>query len=261
MKKRVLSILVLLAIFVPLLIIGGIPFAIAVGIVGVLAYREINNLYNYPLIVKILGLISLITLVYSNFDSNMIPFGLDYGILGIIMIMLFIPVIFYQPKGTYCSADAFKLFGFIMLVGMGLNYFILYDNFSLKYFIFMLLIPIFTDTFAYIAGTMIGKHKVTPISPKKSWEGCFVGSAMSTFMMTMYYTTIINNQSNILIVIGIILLLTIVGQLGDLFFSAIKREHEIKDFSNIIPGHGGVLDRLDSLIFVAIAFMIFIEYL
>ena len=84
---------------------------------------------------------------------------------------------------------------------------------------------------------------------------------MGTFIMTMYYVTVIGNQSNIFIVIGIILLMTIVGQIGDLFFSAIKRHYDIKDFSNLIPGHGGILDRLDSLSFVAIVFIIFMSYL
>ena len=84
---------------------------------------------------------------------------------------------------------------------------------------------------------------------------------MGTFMMSMYYTTFISSNVNIIMLILIIFLMTVVGQVGDLFFSAIKREHEIKDFSNLIPGHGGVMDRLDSLIFVSLVFMIFIDKL
>ena len=79
--------------------------------------------------------------------------------------------------------------------------------------------------------------------------------------MTVYYTTFINVQTNLIMIIGIILMLSIIGQLGDLFFSAIKRQHDIKDFSRLIPGHGGIMDRLDSLIFVALIFMIIIDYL
>ena len=79
----------------------------------------------------------------------------------------------------------------------------------------MLLIPIFTDTFAYLGGSYIGKHKVTSISPHKTWEGCIVGSLMGTFLMTMYYTTFIGKTENLLIIISITLLLTIMGQLGD----------------------------------------------
>ena len=125
----------------------------------------------------------------------------------------------------------------------------------------MVLTPIITDTFAYVGGSLIGKHKVTKLSPNKSWEGYIVGSLMGTFMMSMYYFTFINMQASRIPVILIIFLMTVVGQVGDLFFSAIKRKHNIKDFSNLIPGHGGVLDRLDSLIFVAVVFMIFMERL
>lgn len=261
MKKRVISAAVLLAIIIPLIIIGKIPFALAVGIISMLAYKEIMDLYKYPLIVKILGFISLISIVYSNFDSKMIAFGLDYRIISVCLLLLFIPVIFYQVKNKYTVDDAFKLFGFIFLVGIGLNYFIIIRDMDLKYFILMLLTPILTDTFAYIGGSLIGKHKVTKLSPHKSWEGYIIGSLMGTFMMTMYYVTFIGSQSNIFIVIGIVLIMTIVGQIGDLFFSAIKRHYEIKDFSKLIPGHGGILDRLDSLTFVAIVFVIFMSYL
>ena len=134
-------------------------------------------------------------------------------------------------------------------------------NYNIKYFILLILITTLTDTFALFGGRLIGKHTFTKISPNKTIEGCIIGSIVSTFVCTVYYINIINNTKNILVVIGLILLLSIIGQMGDLFFSAIKREYKIKDFSNLIPGHGGILDRLDSIIFVFYAFTVIILYL
>ena len=130
---------------------------------------------------------------------------------------------------------------------------------SLPYFILLILITTLTDTFAYIGGRLVGKHKFTKISPNKTIEGCIIGSLVSTFVCTMYYVNIINSGLNIMMVILVILLLTILGQIGDLFFSAIKREYNKKDFSQLIPGHGGILDRLDSLIFVVISYVVLIS--
>lgn len=261
MKVRTISAVILIAIIAPLIYIGNIPFALFIGLVAAMATKEINDLHKYPIVVKLLSFLGLISIVYSNFDAKAIIFGLEYKYLSILILALTIPIIFYQVKGKYTIDDAFKLIGFILLIGLGLNYFILIRSFDLKYFMFMILIPIITDTFAYIGGSMIGKHKATKISPKKSWEGYIIGSLMGTFIMTIYYITLINNQSNLFIVIIIIFLLTVIGQIGDLFFSAIKRQYEIKDFANLIPGHGGILDRIDSLVFVAITFVMLIKYL
>ncbi len=261
MKVRTVSAVLLLAIVIPVVVIGGIPFALLVGVIGMLATKEMTDLYKYPNIVKIIAFLGLTSIIFSNFDASTIMFGLNYEVLSILLIGLLIPIIFFQLKGKYTTEDAFKLIGFTLLISLGLNYFILIREYSLEYFLFMAFIPIITDTFAYLGGVMIGKHKVTKLSPKKSWEGYIIGSFMGTFMMTMYYTTLINVQTNLFIIIGSIFLMTIIGQLGDLFFSAIKREHNIKDFAKLIPGHGGVMDRLDSLIFVALIFVVFMKYL
>ena len=84
---------------------------------------------------------------------------------------------------------------------------------------------------------------------------------VSTFVCTMYYINVISNVSNVFSIVCIIIFLSIIGQCGDLFFSAIKREYNKKDFSNLIPGHGGILDRLDSIIFVLFAFILVMSYI
>ena len=116
-------------------------------------------------------------------------------------------------------------------------------------------VTVLTDTFAYLTGMAIGKHKFTKISPNKTIEGCIGGLLMGSVLTTIFYTTFIGGKS-VLIVFPLMLLLSLACEVGDLFFSLIKRENNIKDFSNLIPGHGGVLDRIDSLTFVIWTFMI-----
>lgn len=118
-----------------------------------------------------------------------------------------------------------------------------------------------TDIFAYLVGRTIGKHKFSKISPNKSIEGC-IGGIIGAVVLILVYTYMCNtwfalNISYIYVTIfGIIL--SIVGQIGDFAASSIKRYVEIKDFSNLIPGHGGMLDRIDSVIFIApFAYMLF----
>lgn len=111
-----------------------------------------------------------------------------------------------------------------------------------------------TDISAYIVGRTIGKHKFSKISPNKSIEGCF-GGVIGAVILTLIYTFICNNylgmNFNYIQLTAIGMVLSLIGQLGDFAASSIKRYAGIKDFSNLIPGHGGMLDRIDSILFVA----------
>ena len=128
--------------------------------------------------------------------------------------------------------------------------------------VFLFLITIITDSYAYFAGRLIGKNKLLEdISPNKTWEGAIVGSLIASFVCTVYYLTIINSNISIFRLVIIIMFLSLLGQFGDLFFSSIKRKYNVKDFSNIMPGHGGILDRLDSIIFVMLTFTFFLSVL
>ncbi len=111
-----------------------------------------------------------------------------------------------------------------------------------------------TDTFAYEIGSRFGKHKLSPIvSPKKSIEGSIagiIGSIVACVVISIITNTYFNTNFNIIVIAVMGLVLSIVGQIGDLAASSIKRYCEQKDFSNLLPGHGGVLDRFDSVMFI-----------
>ena len=105
-----------------------------------------------------------------------------------------------------------------------------------------------SDTGAYFVGRAIGKHKMNPrISPKKSWEG-FVGGIVFGFILSLAVSFSYVSNLNPVLNTLLYLLCPITAELGDLCFSAIKRHFAVKDFSNLLPGHGGVLDRVDSLL-------------
>ena len=112
-----------------------------------------------------------------------------------------------------------------------------------------------TDTFAYLVGMAIGKHKFSQISPKKSIEGCVGGIIGATLFFVLYAYFLNTNVTGIelsYVFIGILgVFVSVIAQIGDFAASSIKRYCEIKDYSEIMPGHGGILDRFDSILLIA----------
>ena len=153
--------------------------------------------------------------------------------------------------------------------GTTVPYFNLYDNCLSFFFVFyMALGACLNDAFAYFVGVFFGKHKMNPrISPKKTWEGFFGGVILTSIALSGYAFIFAACGQPLLKglldlehwyhIIILSTLIPLVSTLGDLVFSSIKRHYEIKDFSNLIPGHGGILDRLDSLLFAAITMAIY----
>ena len=262
MKVRIISAIVALAIVIPLIYLGGYPFAIGCSILSILGYIEILKLkkshQEIPNVVKALGLITLLYIVLGNYGDISFYYYMSYNRFLLPMILLLVPTVFYK-KDKYKVEDAFYLIGTIYLIGLFFNLLITIRNANVYVLLYLISVTIFTDTFAYAIGCLIGKHKMSKISPNKSWEGAIAGVIGGVSIALIVYHNLVATLDFKIILITIIL--SIIGQIGDLIFSKIKRENDIKDFSNIMPGHGGILDRIDSLSFIVFTYVIIIMFL
>ena len=160
-------------------------------------------------------------------------------------------------RATVTADSAAKALVFTLHATMGfgaLSAIRVFPVFGLEYVLLALVIPWMNDTGAYFVGTFLGKHKMAPvISPKKSWEGFFGGWIISVGL-TAVYALICHALSQPVSVVLFAILAAVLAPLsvaGDLLASVVKRHCGIKDYGNIMPGHGGVMDRFDSVIIIA----------
>lgn len=265
MLKRILSAIVMLLIFIPILIAGGRAFFIAVGVIALLAFKEFLDLHKshskIPPAVTLMSILVLLFLVFYEYDAHVLSYGISHLVFALMLILFLLPTLFSYKNSEYKTQDAFYLMGVILLLGTAFNALIVLRNIDLNHIFYLFLVTIMTDTFAFFVGSMIGRHPLAPtISPKKTVEGAIGGLLMGTIISTIFYYYFIET-SPIWLLLLISFILSFVSMLGDLVFSKIKRENEIKDFSNLIPGHGGILDRFDSIIFVILAYILLIQFL
>ena len=161
----------------------------------------------------------------------------------------YLPGLFFLILSFYCAYD-------IRLIMIGENY---------DYFIVILLICISTDLGGYIFGKILKGPKLTSISPKKTISGVIGGYLLSIIILSMYFHSVFNSLNNVEMTFEIfifIFLISTISQLGDIIVSYFKRLSKIKDTGKIIPGHGGLLDRIDGMIFAfPISYLIFKIYI
>lgn len=264
MKIRILSAIVLMAIFIPIFLIGGEVFALFMSMLAVFGLYELISIREskktFPFMMKIFAYLAVLFFTLFNFNSTYFVYNVDYKVMSIIIFAFLLPIVFINDNKKYNINDALLLISSILFIGMCFNLLIIVRNFDLMYIIYLVLIATITDTFALFTGQLIGVHKLAKdISPNKTIEGLIGGVLFGVIVATTFYHQVINPQFSLVLLVLITLVLSIVGQIGDLVFSSIKRYYGKKDFSNLIPEHGGILDRLDSLIFVVLAFVLFLN--
>lgn len=171
MKVRVISAAVLLAIFVPLLLIGGLPYSILMLFIALLGLHELLKIRKtrkeFPFFVELCAYILVAFITLNNYDSKDLYFLMDYRLMSIMIFIFLAPMVFINNNKKYNLNDALFLTASTLFVGLSFNLLILLRNFSLEYVIYLFIISIITDTFAYITGKYIGKNPLAPlISPK-----------------------------------------------------------------------------------------------
>ena len=240
---RITSGVIGLILLIAIVFIGGIPLNI--GVIGL----SLLGLYEFFRAIKKLGFNPITSIAYLS--TIFIFIRLFYSSITMDFILTFLVIILFSFTVLQNDKNLID----ISLTILGIIYipfllsFLVYLE-GTKYIWIIFTIAFGTDTFAYLIGSKLGKHKLSPlISPKKSVEGA-IGGVLGSVIVTLIYSYIFSIgpwwSVLILAVLG-----SLVSQLGDLSASKIKRFAEIKDFGKIMPGHGGMLDRFDSIIFAS----------
>lgn len=253
MKQRLITGAIAIALFLPFVIYGETPFTILVFVLGTIGFQELLKMKGRTLW-SVSGLISLLALyafMMPNEWAQQVHDWIGYTkveIAFIAVILLLIHTVVVKNSFTFDDA-AFAILG-ALYVGMGFLYLIETRQANLDYLIYALLVVWFTDSGAYFTGRKLGKRKLWPeISPNKTVEG-FVGGIIYAIAAALVFDYFVDLNHPIYIIIIVTIIASIFGQMGDLVESALKRHFNVKDSGTMLPGHGGVLDRFDSILFV-----------
>lgn len=252
MKQRTLTAVIAALLFIPIVFVGSLPFQLLVyvmatiGLIELLRMRKIPST-SFPGVVSILLLWTLLAPLSSlNFFEYIDVTKSEATLLAVLLLLTYTVLV----KNKY----TFDEVGFMILsaiyVGMGFFYLIETREAGLHYVFYALFVIWATDTGAYLFGRAFGKRKLWPeISPKKTVEGS-VGGILLACVVAVIFQSIEPVHSSMFVVILVTILVSVFGQIGDLVESAYKRHYSVKDSGKILPGHGGVLDRFDSLIYI-----------
>lgn len=266
-RTRLLSGILLVAVALVVLLRGGSLLAAVLFLVSMIAYMELTDAckvrgeeFEPGALVKV-GLV--MTLVYYAALGLALARDIQLALCTMVLVIaaaflafLFVYV-FAFPKyhanqvmsAMFCFIYGPVMLSFLYLLREGVT-----EGVYLVWFAF--LASWGSDTCAYCVGVLIGKHKMAPkLSPKKSIEGAVGGVAGAALLFVLYTHFVINSFSEMKMSLPFAAALGAVGALvsmvGDLAASAVKRDHEIKDYGKLIPGHGGIMDRFDSVIVAA----------
>lgn len=257
---RLASGIVLVILAILTMSLGGIPLALTLAVISLIAYRELTKALlcsthekklNALEIAGLVGIVAYYAAVYFSDSAVM----LLMGIVAVFMAEIFLYVITF-PKYNAVQVMA-AVFAFLYAPVMLSFVYLTRVSSQGVYMVWLILISSWgCDTCAYAVGKLIGRKKIFPVlSPKKSLEGCIGGVAGAALLGGLYGYFFVEaafpDQTVMWIIAFICGVGAIMSMAGDLAASAIKRNHGIKDYGRLIPGHGGIMDRFDSMVVTA----------
>ena len=251
MKTRIITAVIALAIFIPLIVYGSWPLTIAAVALGIVAMSEVLVMkkmfvISFEAIVSYLGVALLI--LPDNWLDFLPSVATRWFGFYILVALLLLHTVLRKQRFTFDDAGVLTLA--MLYIGMGFHYFVVARSINFPTLLYGMLIVWLTDSGAYLIGRQLGKNKLAPrTSPNKTWEGSVGGTLAATIILAFYLYFCPVGDGFITMVI-LTLILSIVGQLGDLVESSLKRYYGVKDSGKILPGHGGILDRFDSMLLV-----------
>lgn len=263
-KTRLISGIVLVAAALILIITGKEVLLAASCIISLIGMYELYRVYKMERTAAAgTGYLAAV-LFYLDLYVHWIPDRMAY-VVGLLIILLAVYVLAY-PKyhASQITAAFFGVFYVAVMLSCIYQVRMMEKGAYIVWLIF--LCSWGCDTCAYCVGVKFGKHKMSPVlSPKKSVEGA-VGGLAGSFLLTALYAAVFRQQMDItnaevFLLAAISTVGGVISMVGDLAASAIKRNYEIKDYGTLIPGHGGILDRFDSVIFTAPVIYYLAEYL
>lgn len=272
MKQRIITGVVGIALLIVVLFFyKTIAFDIVIALISLGAVWEMLYVCkvkeNIPVTLTCSVFALLVPFLRSNLIgvfSHLIPYVFA-GALLVIMVIQY-PRLSFEKLGVAFFSS--------MLIPYAFSTFLyirdMTSAFDMLYLLIILVAAMIQDIFAYFVGKLFGKHKLIPsISPNKTIEGaiggfvaCVLGTLLTAFIyQQVLFATGIQFQIYYIRLALIAVVLAVVGVMGDLAASVIKRQNGVKDFGNALPGHGGILDRLDSMVFVAPTMYIFMQFI
>ena len=265
MKQRIITGLICAVLFIGcLFLMDTIVFALVLSLMSAIAVHEVEkavNLKNIPIMILSLALsVAIPVLVHFNISVPIAAVGGIYVVLVFIFMLLQFEKTKFEEAVTAIFASVAIPYSFsLFLVFRDINE--RFSSYTKIDGIFLILFACFcawlTDIFAYFVGSKFGKHKLCPkISPKKSVEGAVggvVGAVLLNVALLFVFKKFFFQDGTGLTYVSVIIMsvcLSVISMFGDLAASTIKRNFGIKDFGKLLPGHGGIMDRCDSLLFV-----------